>query len=53
MDRRIIWLFLGIGSTIGGYIPSLWGAGIFSFSSLILGALGGFAGIWVGNQISE
>ncbi len=42
-----------IGSTVGGIIPSLWGAGMFSFSSIILSALGGILGIWVGYKISQ
>ncbi len=53
MDRKIIWFGLFVGSTIGGFIPRLWGAGAFSFSGLIFSALGGFAGIWLGLRISE
>ncbi|MCJ7805817.1 hypothetical protein MUP46_04230 [Patescibacteria group bacterium] len=34
-----------IGSVIGAYIPALWGAGLFSFSSVIFSAIGGIAGI--------
>jgi len=36
-----------IGSLIGGYIPSLWGAGAFSGWSLFLGTIGGIAGVWL------
>ena len=53
MDKKIIWLGLLVGSTIGGFIPSFWGAGMLSFSGLILSALGGFVGIWLGSRISE
>ncbi len=53
MERKIIWLGLFVGSTIGGFIPSLWGAGALSFSGLIFSALGGFVGIWLGFRISE
>ncbi|MDO8619743.1 MAG: hypothetical protein Q7R64_00140 [bacterium] len=53
MDRKMIWLGLFVGSTIGGFIPSFWGAGVLSFSGLIFSALGGFAGIWLGFRISE
>jgi len=42
-----------IGSTIGGFIPSLWGAGFFSFSSIILTTVGGIFGIWVAFKISN
>jgi len=53
MDRKIIWLGLFVGSTIGGFVPSFWGAGTFSFSGVIFSALGGFAGIWLGFRLSE
>ena len=42
-----------IGSTIGGFVPALWGAGFFSVSSIIFSALGGAAGIWLGFKVSE
>lgn len=41
-----------VGSTIGGYIPTLWDASLFSVSGVFLAALGGFFGIWVGYTIS-
>ncbi len=41
-----------IGSMVGSYIPALWGAGIFSFSSIILSGVGGIAGIWLGWKIA-
>lgn len=42
-----------IGSIIGGYVPSLWDANLFSLSSIIFTAIGGFAGIWLGYKISQ
>ncbi len=53
MDRKIIWFGLFVGSVIGGFIPSFWGAGMLSFSGLIFSAPGGFAGVWLGFLISE
>jgi uncharacterized membrane protein YeaQ/YmgE (transglycosylase-associated protein family) len=41
-----------IGSTVGGFVPSLWGAGVFSFSSIIFSSLGAAAGIYIGYKIS-
>ncbi len=46
-SRRAIYMGMFIGGLIGGYIPALWGAGLFSFSSLIGNALGACVGIWV------
>jgi hypothetical protein len=44
---------LFIGSTVGGLLPQLWGAGIFSLSAIILSFLGGLAGIWIGYKIGQ
>ncbi len=40
-----------VGSFVGGYVPMLWGAGVFSFSSVIFGALGGALGVYIGYKI--
>ena len=54
MSRRtLIWIGLFLGSSLGSFIPTLWGAGYFSFSSAILTAIGGFAGIWLGYRLGE
>lgn len=36
-----------VGGTIGSFIPTLWGAGQFSLSSILFFMIGGFIGIWV------
>jgi hypothetical protein len=36
-----------VGGTIGSFIPSLWGAGQLSLSSVVFFMLGGFVGIWI------
>jgi hypothetical protein len=41
-----------VGSCAGCYIPVLWGGSLLSMSSLLLGAFGGFAGIWIGYKIA-
>jgi hypothetical protein len=46
MDRRIVWIFVGVGSTVGGLAPDAWGGSAFGFASLVLGCLGGVAGLW-------
>jgi uncharacterized membrane protein YeaQ/YmgE (transglycosylase-associated protein family) len=51
MQARI-WLGVLIGSTIGGFIPDLWGAGLFSYSSVLLSTIGAFAGLWLGYKLS-
>ncbi len=42
-----------VGSTVGSFIPLLWGASEFSFSSLLLGTIGAIVGIYVGFKLSQ
>jgi len=49
----VIGLCGGFGMLVGGYVPDLWGAGSFSLASLLFGALGGVAGIWLGARRSD
>ena len=40
-----------VGSFLGGYIPTFFGAGTISFTSLACSVVGGILGIWVGYKI--
>jgi uncharacterized membrane protein YeaQ/YmgE (transglycosylase-associated protein family) len=42
-----------VGGTVGGYIPSLWGAGMLSMSGIIFSTIGGLIGIYLGYKISN
>jgi hypothetical protein len=42
-----IWIGVLIGSTIGGFIPELWGADMFSYSSVLLSGVGGLIGLYI------
>ena len=53
LESKFIWLGLLIGSTIGSYVPILWGGGLFSFSSLMFGIIGGIIGIFLGFKIGQ
>jgi hypothetical protein len=50
--KTLILLGAFVGSCAGSYIPVLWGGNLLSMSSLLLGAVGGFAGIWIGYKIA-
>lgn len=52
-SKSLIWFGLFIGSTVGGFLPTLWGASFFSLSSVILSGIGGFIGIWIGFKIAK
>jgi len=51
--RSVIGLSVFIGSTLGGFVPDLWHAGMFSLSGVLFGALGGIAGLWLGVRVSN
>jgi len=43
---------LFIGSSIGGYIPVLFGASLFSYISVIGSAVGGLLGIYIAYKLT-
>jgi hypothetical protein len=53
MDRRVLWMCLLVGSTAGSFVPVLWGGSAFGVASLLLGAVGALAGVWVAARIGE
>jgi uncharacterized membrane protein YoaK (UPF0700 family) len=52
-SKKLIWLGLVVGSAVGGYLPLIWGGSAFSFSSIILSAIGGIVGIFAGYKLSN
>ncbi|MFS8159088.1 MAG: hypothetical protein ACMG6E_02530 [Candidatus Roizmanbacteria bacterium] len=50
--KTIVMIAFVIGSSIGGYIADLMGAGILSYSSVILSTIGGAVGIYIGYKMS-
>lgn len=54
MSRKtLIYLGAFIGSILGGYLPSLWGSGEFSVASLLLGTIGGIAGVLLAARLTR
>lgn len=51
-SKTLIWVGLFIGSTVGGLLPSLWGADAFSLSGLFGSTIGGIVGTWIGYKLS-
>ena len=51
--RSVIGICIAMGSIVGSYVPELWGASDFSVTSLVFGALGGVAGLWVALRLQE
>ncbi len=50
-NRKLYLLMAGIGSIIGGYLPTLFGASDFSGWSILWGIIGGIAGVWLGFKL--
>jgi len=51
MERRVVWMCVIGGSTVGGFVPEIWGGSAFGMASILLGVVGGIAGLWVGARI--
>ena len=51
--KALLYASVLIFSTIGGYIPSLWHAGLFSISGIIGGIVGTAVGIWVAVKLNN
>ncbi|HVW71648.1 MAG TPA: hypothetical protein VHB93_00665 [Candidatus Paceibacterota bacterium] len=54
MSRKtLVWGGMIVGSSVGGLLPYLWGNyNFFSFSSVVLTAVGGIVGIWIGWKLA-
>ncbi len=54
MNKKVILLMAAVGSTIGAYIPSIFGDNdILSGWSMLGGLVGGIIGIWLGVKIGQ
>ena len=49
MSNYRIWLAIFIGSTIGGFVPELWGGDMLSVAGVLWSGFGALAGLWVAN----
>lgn len=50
-----LYIILGatVGSTIGSYLPVLFGVSVFSATSILAGGAGGLVGIYFGYKLGE
>lgn len=53
MDTKLIWLGMFAGSTIGGFVPELWGDSAFSLAAVFTSGAGALLGVWLGWRISR
>jgi hypothetical protein len=52
-SKSLIWIFLFVGSTVGGFVPMLWGDSFFGLWSVVLTAVGGIIGIYIGFKLGN
>lgn len=52
-SKTMIYLGVFVGSTIGGYLPTLWGGSLFSFAGVLLSGIGGILGLVVTYKMME
>jgi len=52
-SKKIIYFLLFIGSTVGAYIPKIWGAGFLSISSVIFSTVGATIGVIVEIKLTK
>lgn len=50
-SKSLYILLITVGSIAGGYIPSLWGASMFSWSGFFFSTVGSVLGFWVAYRI--
>ncbi len=52
MDKRVVWIFVGVGMVVGGFAPLVWGGSALGLASLVFGSLGGVAGLWLAAKLT-
>ena len=53
MGKKLVWLGVFVGSTLGGYVPTLFGADAISLWGLLGSTVGGIAGVFLGLKSEE
>jgi hypothetical protein len=54
MFKTLIGFGFFVGSTVGGFVPSIWGDhNMFGGAGILLSVVGGVFGIWAGHRIAQ
>jgi hypothetical protein len=51
--KQLIWGGAIVGSTLGGCVPGLWHASMFSMWGLVFSTVGGLLGIWAAWKLTR
>jgi len=52
-EKKLIWIGAAMGSTLGGLLPGMWHASMFSMWGLLFSTIGGLVGIWAGWKVGR
>jgi len=53
MTKKFIWTGFFLGSSIGGFVPAMWGGDMISIWGIVMSFVGGIAGMWAGYRVSQ
>jgi hypothetical protein len=53
MNKSLIMVMAGVGGSIGGYLPVLFGASSLGGWSILSAFIGGLVGIYIGVKMSD
>src|SRR5437867_11265534 len=53
MTKKFIWIGFFVGSTVGNFVPTLWGGDAISVSGFLWSLAGGILGIWIGYRFGQ
>jgi uncharacterized membrane protein YeaQ/YmgE (transglycosylase-associated protein family) len=51
MNKKVLWMCMAVGSTVGGYLPTFFGEGSFSLASIVGSGIGAVAGVFAAQRI--
>ena len=52
VDKRVLWMCVLVGSTVGGFAPEAWGGSPLGAASVLFGVIGGLAGVWIAVRLA-
>jgi len=51
VNKKVLWMCMAAGSTIGGYLPTFFGQSSFGLISIFGSLVGGVAGVFAAQRI--
>ena len=51
VNKKVLWMCIAVGSTVGGYLPTFFGQSSFGLISIFGSLVGGVAGVFAAQRI--